>query len=90
MSRKRRLFKNNLLINVHRYIFYLYDEMKALVMRMPEDSDQIKVWSDIVGQISLFFNRATSFSTCVAKAICADPSFRKCHWTAKDMNTLLY
>lgn len=53
-------------------------------MRMPEGSDRIEVWSDIVGQISLFFNGASSFSARVAKAIRADPSFRKCHWTAED------
>ena len=59
-------------------------------MRMPEGNNQIEVWSDIVGQISLFFNGMSLFSACVAKAICADLSFRKCHWITKNMDTLLY
>ncbi len=47
-------------------------------MRMPEGSNQIEVWSDIIQQISLFFNRVSLFSACVMKAIRADHSFRKC------------
>lgn len=59
-------------------------------MRMPEGNNQIKVWSDIIERISFFFNGALSFSTCMAKAICAAPSFCKCYWTVKDMDMLLY
>lgn len=59
-------------------------------MHMPEGNNQIKVWLDIVEQISFFFNETSSFSTCMAKAICAALSFRKCYWTVKDINMLLY
>lgn len=40
-----------------------------------EANNRIEVWSNIVGQISLFFNGASLFSTCVAKVICADLFF---------------
>lgn len=59
-------------------------------MRMPEGSNQIEVQLDIVGQINLFFNRASLFSAHVAKAIYVNPSFRKCHWTVKDLDMLLH
>lgn len=55
-----------------------------------EGSDRIKVWSDIVEQISLFFNKVSLFSACVAKAVCLDFSIRKCHWTTKNIDMLLY
>lgn len=57
---------------------------------MLEGSNQIEVWSNIVRQISVFFNKALSFSTYMAKAILMDLSFRKCHWAAKDMDTFFY
>lgn len=57
---------------------------------MSEISNQIEVWLDIIGQINLFFNRALLFSACVAKAIRTDLSFCKYHWSAKDINMLLY
>lgn len=59
-------------------------------MRLPEGVDRIEVWLDIVRQLSFFFEGASSFSARVAKAIRADPSFRKCHWTAEDIDTLLH
>lgn len=79
MFRKRWLLKNDLSINVNRYNFYVYNEMEAWIMCMPEGNDRIEVWSDIVRQISLFFNGVSLFSARVAKAIRADPSFYKCH-----------
>lgn len=59
-------------------------------MRMSEGSDWIEVWLDMVGQISLFFNRASLFSTHVIRVICLDSFFCKCHWIAEDIDTLLY
>ncbi len=56
---------------------------------MPKGVDQIEVWSDIIGQLSPFFNSLSSFSTRVAKMVHADPSFRKYQWTAEEIDTLL-
>lgn len=51
---------------------------------------QIKIWSNIVRQLSLFSNRASSFSTYVAKAICFDLFFYKCYWIVKQIHTFLH
>lgn len=48
MSKNCRLSKNVLLVNVHAYNFFLYNELEAWVLRMPDDSNRIEVWSDIV------------------------------------------
>ncbi len=64
--------------------------MEAWVLRMPEGVDQIEVWSDIIAQLSLFFNGMSLFSARVATAVCTDPSFRKCQWTAEEIDTLLH
>ncbi len=64
--------------------------MEAWVLRMPESVDRIVVWSDIIEQLSLFFNGASSFASRVAKAVCNDPSFRQCQWTVGDIDTLLH
>lgn len=59
-------------------------------MRIPEGNNGIEIWLDIVGRISLFLNGISTFSACVAKAICTDLFFHKYHWTAEDINTLLH
>lgn len=79
VSRTHQRLKNDLSVNVHRFTFFLYNEMEAWVLHMPKSIDQIKVWLDIVGQLSLFFDGVLSFSTHIAKAIRSDPSFRKCY-----------
>ncbi len=78
VSRTRRSSKQDLLVNVHGFTCFLYDEMEAWVLRMPEGADRIVVWSDIFAQLSLFFNGALSFASRVAKAVRADLSFRQC------------
>ncbi len=90
VSRPRRSSKQDLSVNVHGFTFFSYDEMEAWVLRMPEGADQIVVWSNIIAQLSLFFNGASSFASHVAKAVRADPSFRQCQWSVGDINTLLH
>ncbi len=50
--------------------------MEDWVLRMPEGGDRIVVWLDIIAQLSVFFNGASSFAARMAKVIPADPSFR--------------
>ncbi len=88
--RIRRHSKQDLSVNIHGFTFFSYDEMEAWVLRMYEGVDQIEVWLDIIAQLSLFFNRASLFSACMATAICADLFFRKCQWTAEEVDTLLH
>ncbi len=88
--RIRRRSKQDLSVNVHGFTFFLYNEIEAWVFRMPEDVDQIEVWSNIIAQLSLFFNGASLFSACVAMAVCADPFFYKYQWTAEELDTLLH
>lgn len=91
VSRNHWLSKNVHLVNVHKYKFFLYaKEMKAWITWIPEDSNRIEVWLDIIWQISLFINMVSLFSACMTKAICADPSFRKYWWTAEEIDTLLH
>ncbi len=90
VSRTRRRSKQDLSVNVHGFTFFSYDEMEAWVLRMPEGVDRIEVWSDIIAQLSIFFNWASSFSSRVAMAGRADPSFCKCQWTAEEIDTLLH
>ncbi len=63
--------------------------MEAWVLHIPESVDRIKVWSDIIIQLRLFFNRALLFSAHVTKAMCTDPFFYKCQWTTEEIDTLL-
>ena len=58
-------------------------------MRMPKGIDQIKVWSNTIAQLSLFFSEVSLFSALVAKTVYANPSFHKCHWTVEEIDTLL-
>ncbi len=58
-------------------------------MRIPKGVDQIKIWSDIIAQLSLFFNGTSLFSTRVATAVCADLFFRKCQLTVEKIEMLL-
>ncbi len=89
VSRTCRRSKQDLLVNVHGFTFFSYDEMEAWVLRMPKGVDRIKVWSNIIAQLSLFFKRASSFSTFVAKMVCVDLSFRKCQMTVEEIVMLL-
>ncbi len=88
--RTRRSSKQDLSVSVYGFTFFSYDEMEAWVLRMPEGADRIVVWSDIIAQLSLFFNGGSSFAARVAKAVCANSSFRQCHWTVEDIDTLLH
>ncbi len=89
VSRICRRSKQDLSINLYGFTFFLYDKMEAWILRMPKGVDRIKVWLDIITQLSLFFNRASSFSARVATAFRADPFFRKCQWTVEEIDTLL-
>lgn len=40
--------KQDLLINVRGFIFFLYDKIETWVLQMPKGIDQIKVWLDII------------------------------------------
>ncbi len=64
--------------------------MEAWVLRMPKGAYRIVVWSDIIAQLSFFFNGMSSFAACVAKAVRTDLSFRQCQWTVRDIDKLLH
>ncbi len=51
--------------------------------------DRIEVWADIIVQLSIFFQGATSFSVQVVSTIRKDLSFATCHWSRKEVDTLL-
>lgn len=81
--------KQDLSVNIHGFTLFLYNKIGAWVLRMPKSIDQIKVQSDIIAQLTLFFNKASFFSARVATAICADLSFYKCQWIANEIDILL-
>lgn len=43
MLKKCWLSKNNLLVNIHKYTYFLYIKIKALVIQILEDNNQIEI-----------------------------------------------
>ncbi len=61
VSRIYRHLKQDFLVNIYGFTFFLYDKMEARVLRIPQSVDRIKVWSDIIIELSFFFNGASLF-----------------------------